>query len=128
MTGSSRSSSRRAVRRSTARLRVSAEDALVIALDVARLAAETFPVKRARLSAGETISVDLSPRDHPRDALRAFMEQLGRSWLVEDDGWYANVAWVGERFPVAGVDNAELFLRPWRDPHSGDRLQGEPNE
>jgi hypothetical protein len=56
------------------------------------------------------------------------MARLGPSWLTEDDGWYANVTWIGSKFPLAGVDKAQLFLRPWRDPRSGDRLPGEPAE
>lgn len=54
------------------------------------------------------------------------MDRLGSGWLVEDDGWYANVTWARERFPVGGVHVAQIFLRPWRDPHEGERLPGEP--
>ena len=64
----------------------------------------------------------------PREAIRALMERLGSSWFAEDDGWYATVHWVGERFPIPGVDQATLFLRPWRDPRPGERLPGEPYE
>jgi hypothetical protein len=56
------------------------------------------------------------------------MARLGSAWLVEDDGWYANVTWAGERFPIAEVDAARLFLRPWRDPRSRERLPGEATD
>lgn len=50
------------------------------------------------------------------------MDRLGRSWLTEDDGWYANLSWNAPTFPIAGVDDVAMFLRPWRDPSSGPRL------
>jgi hypothetical protein len=62
--------------------------------------------------------------DHPREAVRALMATLGSAWLVEDDGWYANVTWADASFPVAGVHGAQIFLCPWRDPRQGERLPG----
>lgn len=44
------------------------------------------PLRRGRTrSAASKFFVELWPRDHPRDALRAFMARLGSAWLVEDD-------------------------------------------
>jgi hypothetical protein len=107
-------------------LETSSEDAAAIVAELERLAAEAFPLR----SLAHTISdgwvfIELRPRNHPRPALRALMKRLGSSWLVEDDGWYANVTWSDERFPIDGVAGARLFLRPWRDPRPGQRLQGQ---
>jgi hypothetical protein len=108
-------------------LETSSADAAGVAADVERLAGETFRV----VAGAQTIRdggafVELHPQNHPRPAVRALMERLGSEWLVEDDGWYANVTWAGGDFPVAGVDAVRLFLRPWRDPRSHERLPGEP--
>jgi hypothetical protein len=108
-------------------LDTSSANAAVVGADVTRLSAETFVVVAATLRVDdERAVVELQPRDHPRDALRALMRRFGPGWLVEDDGWYANVTWVGERFPIAGVEAAQIFLRPWRDPRPRERLPGEP--
>jgi hypothetical protein len=110
-------------------LETSAADASGIADAAERLAAESFSVeKRAHEIGGEQVFIELWPRDDPRDALRAFMERLGSPWLVEDDGWYANVTWMGEHFPIAEVEAARLFLRPWRDPRLRERLPGGPTD
>jgi len=93
---------------------------------VQRLIAETFVVERARRVDAGDLRIGISPRAHPREAVRALMARLGTAWLVEDDGWYANVTWADEGFPVAGVHGAQIFLRPWRDPRQGERLPGEP--
>jgi hypothetical protein len=94
-------------------LDTSSANAAVVGADVTRLSAETFVVVAATLRVDdERAVVELQPRDHPRDALRALMRRFGPGWLVEDDGWYANVTWVGERFPIAGVEAAQIFLRP----------------
>jgi hypothetical protein len=53
------------------------------------------------------------------------MARLGSRWLVEDDGWYANVTWTDESFSVAGVRRVQIFLRPWRDPRKRERLPGQ---
>jgi len=76
---------------------------------VQRLIAETFVVERARRVDAGDLRIGISPRAHPREAVRALMAQLGTAWLVEDDGWYANVTWVDEIFPVAGVHGAQIF-------------------
>jgi hypothetical protein len=106
-------------------LDVSDSDAKVIASEVQRLIAETFVVERARRVDAGDLRIGISPRAHPREAVRALMAQLGTAWLVEDDGWYANVTWVDEIFPVAGVHGAQIFLRPWREPRQGERLPRE---
>jgi hypothetical protein len=107
-------------------LEVSDSHVEAIAYQVHRLIAETFPVERARRVDAGHLRIGITPRDHPREAVRALMARLGSAWLVEDDGWYANVTWAGEEFPVAGVRGAQIFLRPWRDPRQGERLPGEP--
>jgi hypothetical protein len=108
-------------------LDTSSANAAVVGAEVTRLSAETFVVVAATLRVDdERVVVELQPRDHPRDALRVLMRRFGAGWLVEDDGWYANVTWGGERFPIAGVDAAQIFLRPWRDPRPGEPLPGEP--
>jgi hypothetical protein len=90
-----------------------------------RLIAETFVVERARrLDAGD-LRIGISPRAHPREGVRALMARLGSRWLVEDDGWYANVTWTDESFSVAGVRRVQIFLRPWRDPRKRERLPGQ---
>jgi hypothetical protein len=110
-------------------LQTSAAGASGIADAVERLAARTFVVEgRAREISGEQVFVELSPRDHPRDALRALIKRFGSAWLVLDEGWYANVTWADERFPIAEVDGARLSLRPWRDPRPHERLPGEPTD
>jgi hypothetical protein len=106
-------------------LEVSDSDADAITHEVRRLIAETFPVERARRVDAGDLRIGITPRDHPREAVRALMARLGSAWLVEDDGWYANLTWA-EEFPVAGVHRAQIFLRPWRDPRQGERLPGEP--
>jgi hypothetical protein len=108
-------------------LDTSSSNGAIVASDVERLAAETFPVDSGShtISDGQ-VRVEVRPRDHPREAVRALMARLGSAWLVEDDGWYANVTWAHEDFPVAGVQSAQIFLRPWRDPRDGERLPGEP--
>jgi hypothetical protein len=113
----------------TLRLETSSADAAAIADSAERLAAETFVVAaRAHSLTDQRVLIELWPRDHPRDGVRDLMKRVGHAWLVEDDGWYANVHWVGDEFPVAGVDQASVFLRPWRDPRSGRRLPGDPHE
>jgi hypothetical protein len=107
-------------------LDVSDSDAEAIAHQVQRLIAETFSVERARRVDAGDLRIGITPRDHPRKAVRALMATLGSAWLVEDDGWYANVTWADASFPVAGVHGAQIFLRPWRDPRQGERLPGEP--
>lgn len=110
-------------------LKTSGREPAVVAADVLRVAAEEFAVRTARYQVdGQRVRLELSPRTHPRPAVRSLMARLGTSWLTEDDGWYANVHWIGPQFPVAGVDDATLFLRPWRDPSCGERLPGEPAE
>jgi hypothetical protein len=104
---------------------VSDSDVEAIAHQVHHLIAERFPVERARRVDAGDLRIGITPRDHPREAVRALMARLGSAWLVEDDGWYANVTWA-EEFPVAGVHGAQIFLRPWRDPRRGERLPGEP--
>jgi hypothetical protein len=106
-------------------LEVSDSDVEAIAHQVQRLIAEAFPVKRARRVDAGDLRIGITPRDHPREAVRALMARLGSAWLVEDDGWYANLTWA-EEFPVVGVHRAQIFLRPWRDPRQGKRLTGEP--
>lgn len=106
-------------------LDVSDSDADLIAGQMQRLIAETFVVERARrLDAGD-LRIGISPRAHPREAVRALMARLGSRWLVEDDGWYANVTCADESFPVAGVRRVRIFLRPWRDPRKRERLPGQ---
>ena len=107
-------------------LDVSDSDAEAIAHQVQRLIAETFSVERARRVDAGDLRIGITPRDHPREAVRALMATLGSAWLVEDAGWYANVTWADASFPVAGVHGAQIFLRPWRDPRQGERLPGEP--
>jgi hypothetical protein len=107
-------------------LEVSDADAEAIAHQVQRLIAETFSVERARRVDAGNLRIGITPRDHPREAVRALMSRLGRAWLVEDDGWYANVTWADENFPIAGVRGAQIFLCPWRDPRQRERLPGEP--
>lgn len=107
-------------------LDASDSDAEAIAHQVQRLIAETFSVERARRVDAGDLRIGITPRDHPREAVRALMATLGSAWLVEDDGWYANVTCADASFPVAGVHGAQIFLRPWRDPRQGERLPGEP--
>jgi hypothetical protein len=107
-------------------LDASDSDAEAIAHQVQRLIAETFSVERARRVDAGDLRIGITPRDHPREAVRALMATLGSAWLVEDDGWYANVTCADASFPVAGVHWAQIFLRPWRDPRQGERLSGEP--
>jgi hypothetical protein len=107
-------------------LDVSDSDAEAIAHQVQRLIAETFSVERARRVDAGDLRIGITPRDHPRKAVRALMATLGSAWLVEDDGWYANVTWADASFPVAGVHGAQIVLCPWRDPRQGERLPGEP--
>jgi hypothetical protein len=103
-------------------------DDAVVADRVLRLLAETFAVERAKKVDAGHLCIGISPRAHPRDAVHALMARLGSTWFVEDDGWYANVTWARESFPIAGVRDATIFLRPYRDPHPGERLPGEPVE
>jgi hypothetical protein len=42
-------------------------------------------------------------------ALRALMTRLGSAWLVEDDGWYANVTWANVSRSL-GVHGARSFF------------------
>jgi hypothetical protein len=99
----------------------------IVANDVERLVAQTFAIDSvSHTISDEQVRVEVRPRDHPREAVRALMMRLGSAWLVEDDGWYANVTWASGHFPVAGVYGARIFLRPWRDPRSGERLSGDP--
>jgi hypothetical protein len=107
-------------------LDVADSDAEAIAHQVQRLIAETFSVERARRVDAGDLRIGITPSDHPRKAVRALMARLGSAWLVEDDGWYANVTWADASFPVAGIHGAQIFLRPWRDPRQGERLPGEP--
>jgi hypothetical protein len=107
-------------------LDASDSDAEAIAHQVQRLIAETFSVERARRVDAGDLRIGITPRDHPREAVRALMATLGSAWLVEDDGWYANVTWTDASFPVAGVHGAQIFLRPWRDPRNRERLPGKP--
>jgi hypothetical protein len=110
-------------------LETSVRDPAVVAADVLRVATDEFAVAAAAYRVDdERVRVQLSPRNHPRPAVQSLMARLGSSWLTEDDGWYANVTWIGRQFPVSGVDAARLFLRPWRDPRPGERLPGEPAE
>jgi hypothetical protein len=110
-------------------LETSSADAAVVADEAERLAAETFVVEaRAHTLTDRRVLIELRQRDHPRDAVRALMKRLGPAWLVDDDGWYANVHWIGDEFPVPGVRRASVFLRPWRNPRSGRRLPGEPHQ
>jgi hypothetical protein len=109
-------------------LDVADDDAAVVADRVLRLLAETFAVERAERVAAGHLHIGISPRPHPRDAVRELMARLGSTWFVEDDGWYANVTWARDSFPVAGVAGARIFLRPYRDPQLGERLPGEPVE
>lgn len=110
-------------------LQTSFEGASVVAREITRIAAETSGIEtRSHSFEDDRLRIGLYSRDHPREAIRALMERLGSSWSVEDDGWYANVHWVSERFPIAGVDQATLFLRPWRDPRPAERLPRERYE
>jgi hypothetical protein len=107
-------------------LRAPSADAAFVVDQLRRLSEETFAVEHCEGGrTNDTVFVEISPRDHPREATRALMGRLGSSWLVEDDGWYANVHWIGDEFPISGVDGASVFLRPWRDPRPGQPLSGE---
>jgi hypothetical protein len=106
-------------------LDVERADADIVADRMQRLVAEAFALERVRRIDADDLRIGIAPRDHPRDAVRALMERLGSAWLVEDDGWYANVTWAADGFPVAGVEGAQIFLRPWRSPRGGERLPGE---
>jgi hypothetical protein len=106
-------------------LDVSDSEADLIAREVQRLIAKTFVERARRIDAGD-LRIGISPRAHPREAVRALMARLGSAWLVEDDGWYTNVTWTDESFPVAGVHGAQIFLRPWREPQKRERLPGQP--
>jgi hypothetical protein len=109
-------------------LRAPSADATRLIDHVRRLAEETFAVEHCGgHRTTDTVFVQIAPLDHPRDVTRGLMARLGSSWLVEDDGWYANVHSIGETFPIPGVDHASLFLRPWRDPRPGPPLPGEPH-
>lgn len=110
-------------------LKAPSADASFVVDQVRRLTAETFAVGHCEGErTDDQVVVEIWPRDHPRSATRALMERLGSSWLVEDDGWYANVHWIGDKFPISGVQEASLFLRPWRDPRRGRPLPGDPHE
>ena len=110
-------------------LKVSGAEPAVVAADALRVIAESLAVKAATYDVdGDRVRVQVRPHDHPREAVRRLMDHVGVSWLTEDDGWYANVSWNGRVFPIAGVDEAQLFLRPWRDPSFGPRLPGERAE
>jgi hypothetical protein len=106
-----------------------ADEPAVVAAGLLQVVADELAVDAASYTvADRSVLIQLKTRDHPRPALRRIMARLGSSWLTEDDGWYANVTWTAQHFPVAGVDAARLFLRPWRDPRPGERLPGEPAE
>jgi hypothetical protein len=81
-------------------IETSGDNPAAAAADVLRIATTAFRVAAAGFDiTDKRVRVQLSPRDHPRLAAQSLMARLGPSWLTEDDGWYANVTWIGEQVP-----------------------------